>query len=114
LAGEPPRDVIVRGGEADDAVQVHATCRHQRCCQLELRLRSWRCFYGFASGDGGEFEAADRRDHADALMRSLVVVVLDPRIDGRLRGHEVGEGLAGESFALECLVESFHLPRRGR
>ena len=42
-----------------------------------------------AFGDGGELEATDRRDHPDALMRSLMVVVLDPRVDRRLRSREI-------------------------
>ena len=98
LAGEPSCDVIVRGGEAHDAVRVHATRRHQRRYMLELRFRfgSRRRFDGFAVGDRGELEATDRRDHPDALVRSLMVVVLDPRVDGRLRGREISEGLAGE------------------
>ena len=117
LAGEPPCDVIARSSEADDAVGVDAPRRHQRRCRLELGFGfgwSWRRVERFAVGDRGEFEAADRRDHADALMRPLVVVVLDPRVDGRLRGGEIGEGLAGEAFALERLVEPFDLPGRGR
>jgi NAD(P)-dependent dehydrogenase (short-subunit alcohol dehydrogenase family) len=42
------------------------------------------------------------------------ILVNNGRVDGRLRGGEVSEGSAGEPFALERLVESFHLPGRGR
>jgi hypothetical protein len=114
LAGEPAGDVIVHGSEADDAMRVDAPRRHQPLDMLGLRLGSWRRLHRFTLGDGSELEATDRSNHPDALVGSLMVVALDPRIDSGLRSREIGEHLAGDAFALERLVEPFDLPRRGR
>jgi hypothetical protein len=59
----------------------------------------------------GEPEPLEGRDHPDALVRPLVVVVLDPHVELRLRILDRVEALPGEKLLAQGPVKA---PRRRR
>jgi hypothetical protein len=58
----------------------------------------------------GEFESADRWDHADPLMRSDRVVFDHPAVDDRLGLLERFEASVGEELFLDRLVNRSTFP----
>jgi hypothetical protein len=70
------------------------------------------CFDGFAQL-GGDFEVAiGGTKSLDTLMRSLVIVILDPEADALARGVETFELGAGEKLLPDRFPEAFDLPQR--
>ena len=94
LTGQPHPALVTHRRETDRALAVDFAGRrdrHRRFMVID-RLRQDRL-----GRDGvSEPEPLPRRHHPDALVRPVMVVVLDPRIQPGLRVSDVAEHSAGE------------------